>query len=79
MRQATRAHTHNGNLRPKTPTKNNNLEEKPEDVGHTNPINHAPHPILKTIDNATYYHCPKLTPYPLIPTQKPHISPVINH
>jgi len=37
-------------------------EEKPEDVEHTNPQTTHPQPILKTIDNTTYYHGPQTTP-----------------
>ena len=69
MHQATRAHKHNGDLRPKNPHREQQPEENPEDVEHTNTQTTHPQPILKTTDNTTYYHGPN-TPPPLIPTQK---------
>jgi len=60
-----RAHTHtHTQWKPevKNPHREQWPEENPEDVEHTNPQTTHSQPILKTIDNTTYYHGPQTTP-----------------
>ena len=61
MRQATRArarahaHTQWKPEAKKTPTENNNPEENPEDVKHTNPLTTHPPTQLNIIDNTNFF------------------------
>jgi len=60
----------------KTPTENNNPEEKPEDVEHSNP--QTPNPIENHKQYNLLSRPPKYPPSPK-PTHKTHILPVIDH
>jgi len=55
---------------PKYPHREQQPEENPEDVEHTYPQTTHPQPILKTIDNTTYYHVPQTTSPPPTPPIK---------
>jgi len=58
------AYTSNENLRPKTPTENNNPEENPEEVKYTNPqtTHHQPNGIPQTTQPIITAH--KIPPPP---------------